>query len=281
MLGTDILPKIGGLRVDAITRADVAQIVEAVAARGAYVVADHTLGLIRAIYNWANGTGRLEINPTSGLRKRNHSKPRQRTLTDDEIRILWRGLDGAPLCDAFRLQLLLGMRIAEVVAAPKAEIDLSKRLWVIPPDRTKSRRERIIPLSSWAVDILTRAMSRTGPWLFPSPKNPNEPIKPKSASRGFLRLTDRLERLTRKKKKEGVPKKLDFSSHDLRRTAATRLGDLGTSDELVERILGHVPTGVSRRHYNHSKHVEAMRAALEAWADALKTLVEVGKTNIP
>jgi integrase len=273
MLKTDILPRIGALRAEAVTKVDVSEVVEKVANRGAYVVADHTLGLVRAVFNWANGTGRLEVNPTIGLKKRRASKPRERTLTDDEIRTLWRGLDGTPLCDAFRLQLLLGMRIAEVIAAPKTEIDLIKRLWVIPPDRTKSRRERVIPLSTWAVDILTKAMSRSeGVWLFPGNDGP---IKPKSASRALGRFTDRLDGLTKKKKKEGTPKKLDFTSHDLRRTAATRLGDLGTSDELVERILGHAPTGVSRKHYNHAKHIEPMRQALDNWAEELQRLLKM------
>ena len=69
------------------------EIVEGVASRGSLVMADHVLGLIRAIYNWANATGRLEINPTLGLKKRNASKPRERILSDTEVRNLWQALD--------------------------------------------------------------------------------------------------------------------------------------------------------------------------------------------
>jgi hypothetical protein len=51
------------------------------------------------------------------------------------------------------------------------------------------------------------------------------------------------------------------------------LGDFGTPDEVVERILNHAPTGVSRKHYNHSRHTEAMREALENWAEELQRIV--------
>jgi hypothetical protein len=73
MLRADILPALGHDRAEAISKLHVMQVVEAVAARGSFVAAHHVLGVIRAIYNWANGTGRLEANPTLGLRKRNVS----------------------------------------------------------------------------------------------------------------------------------------------------------------------------------------------------------------
>ena len=89
-------PVIGHHRAEAVTKHHVMEVVEAVAARGSFVTADHVLGLIRAIYNWANGTGRLEVNPTLGLKKRNASKPRERVLSDTELRTLWQALDAAP-----------------------------------------------------------------------------------------------------------------------------------------------------------------------------------------
>jgi hypothetical protein len=71
LLDADILPRIGGHKAVALTKREVMDVVEAIADRGAYVTADRVLGLTRAIYNWANATGRLEVNPTLGLKKRN------------------------------------------------------------------------------------------------------------------------------------------------------------------------------------------------------------------
>jgi integrase len=100
MLRVDILPALGHHRAEAISKLHVMQVVEAVAARRIFVAADHVLGLIRAIYNWANGTGRLEVNPTLGLKKRNVSRPRERVLLDPEVRVLWQALDAAPKLSA-------------------------------------------------------------------------------------------------------------------------------------------------------------------------------------
>ena len=86
-LDSDILPVLGPIRVEAVTRHHVVRVVESVAERGSYVAADRALGLIRAIYNWACGTGRTERNPTIGLEKRNTSRAKDRVLSKDEIRI--------------------------------------------------------------------------------------------------------------------------------------------------------------------------------------------------
>ena len=92
LLNADILPVIGTCRAEMLTKRHVMSVVEAVADRGAYVAADRVLGLIRAIYNWANATGRLDVDPTLGLKKRNASRPRERVLSDAEIRQLWQAL---------------------------------------------------------------------------------------------------------------------------------------------------------------------------------------------
>ena len=95
LLNADILPVIGRYRAKALTKQQVMSVVEAVADRGAYVAADRVLGLICAIYNWANATGRLEVDPTLGLKKRNASRPRERVLSDADIRKLWQALNAS------------------------------------------------------------------------------------------------------------------------------------------------------------------------------------------
>jgi hypothetical protein len=112
LLDADILPLIGAHKAEAITKQHVMGVVEAVADRGAYAIADKVLALIRAIYNWANSTGRLDINPTFGLKKRNAGRPRERTLSKPEICTLWHALEAPSnlspeIRDALRLQLLV------------------------------------------------------------------------------------------------------------------------------------------------------------------------------
>jgi integrase len=250
-----------------IKRRHVADVVETVAGRGSFVAADRVLGLIRSIYNWANGTGCVEVNPTLGLKKRNVDKPRERVLSDREIHTLWRALEIAPkltpeIRDALRLELLLGIRIGEVLGAAKSEINLDGRTWTIPALRTKAKREHRLPLPRLAETILRSALRRAGSsiWLFPSPID-GEAIRPKSASRAVLRVRGRAD----------LP---DVGTHDLRRTLATGLGNLGIPDEIIERVLNHAPRTVAGKHYNHAKHFEAMRLALEAWGERIEAIIE-------
>ena len=229
-LRADVLPTLAGYRVDCVGRADVARVVEKVAERGAYVSADRVLTIIRSVFNWAIATGRLETNPTLSLRKRNGRRPRERVLSDAEIVILWGALDTTPhmslaIRDALRLQLLLGLRIGETVGARRKEIDLKERTWTLPGTRTKNGREHKLPLPPMAFKIVSAAMKRgkCGPWLFPG-RRPGLPTDRKSAPIALLRLRRRI----------GMTQ---VGSHDLRRTVATRLVEMGVEEAVVGRIL--------------------------------------------
>ena len=138
-------------------------------------------------------------------------------MTDEEIRLFWRLLDTSKISleirDALRLQLLLGLRVREVIGASKIEIDLDLAVWTIPASRTKSHREHRLPLPTMAMTILKDALLRSEgtPWLFPSPVG--GPMRSRSASHALIRLRERTKMLQ------------DVGTHDLRRTLATRLGD--------------------------------------------------------
>ena len=152
-------------------------VVQKVADRGAFVAADRVLIIIRAVYNWAISTGRLDVNPTLGLKKRNASGPRERVLDDDEIRALWRRLDtpsklSQEIRDALKLQLLLGVRIGEALGAAKSEIDLSRRVWSIPAFRTKVNANTGCRLQRWRLASFGRRsiVQAQAAGCFPPPK---------------------------------------------------------------------------------------------------------------
>jgi integrase len=67
---------------------------------------------------------------------------------------------------------------------------------------------------------------------------------------------------------------LDIGTHDLRRTLATCLGEMGVADEVIERVLNHAPRTVAGKHYNHAKLFEGMRTALEAWSERSRGIVD-------
>jgi hypothetical protein len=65
----------------------------------------------------------------------------------------------------------------------------------------------------------------------------------------------------------------DAGTHDLRRTLATGLGNLGIPDEIIERVLIHAPRTITGKHYNHAKYFEPMRRALEASGERIEAIM--------
>jgi integrase len=225
----DILPSVKGHRSDAITRNDVARVIEGIARRGSYQAANLALTIVRWIYRWGVSTGRCEWSV------------------------------GCEFRDAYRLQLLLAVRVGEVLNARWTEIDLAGRVWVIPACRTKSRREHRLPLSDLAIDVL-QGRQGSSPGLFPSEVE-GQTLRTRSAARSLLKLCRRHSIDPR------------FSTHDLPRTASTRMGDLGAADDIIERFLNHVAPTTARRVYNRSDKFEEVKAALDAWAVELGRIV--------
>jgi integrase len=308
LLGRDILPSLGAIRAEVVSKNHVMQVVEAVAARGSLSVADRVLGLIRAIYNWGCATGRLDRNPTTGLKKRNASRPKTRVLSLTEIRTFWRASEDLPgmssaIRDALRLQLLTGLRINEITEAARTEIDFKQKLWVIPSHRTKARREHTLPLSDFAISILQSAVLRAdldsqrrarryrvvvpAPLcIFPKrsveglPSRREKLLKWQRRSPGALDPHAPTRALVRRRddfRLAGI--KEPFNTHDLRRTVATQLGEMGVADEIIERILNHAPRTVAAKHYNHAKYLTQMRSALNAWAEQLQTYLGLHKAE--
>lgn len=266
ILKANILADLGCHRAEQITREQIAAVLAKVRARGSLIMHDRTLGLLRSIYSWANATLQLDVNPTVALKKINAGRPRERVLDDDELRALWQRL-GTPgrlsleIRDALKLQLLLGVRIGEALGAACAEFELERQVWTIPAVRTKGNREHRLPLPPLALGIIRQALGRANGrlWLFASPAG-DRPMRARSGSRAMMRIRDDIDLD-------------DVGSHDLRRTLATGLGNMGIADETIERVLNHAPRTVAGKHYNHSRHLEPMRRALTAWEARLLEIV--------
>ena len=195
LLNRDVLEMLGSRPAEAVSKAEVSAVVQRIAARGSFPIADKVLGVIRSVYQWGIATGRAESDPTMGLKKQSPVRARERTLSPDEIRRVWHSLDGeteisSAVRDCLRLQLLLGVRIGEATGAMQAEINLEVGLWTIPAIRTKSNRELRLPLPQTALGIVRAALSRSNgsPWLFPSPEAGGS-IRQKSASRALLKAS--------------------------------------------------------------------------------------------
>jgi hypothetical protein len=128
-----------------ITALDVRTVIKAVKAEGKTYQAHNLLGYVRRLFNWAinqHAYG-IETSPCDRLEAESiigNRPPRTRILNDAELRAAWRATDklGYPYGPLFKLLMLTGARRSEVSEAVWSEFDLTKKLWSIPPERTKT-----------------------------------------------------------------------------------------------------------------------------------------------
>jgi len=227
-------------------------------------VANRAFEFLRRLYTWAAEQDLLVVNPCAGIRPVHRERPRDRVLRSDEIRRTWEaaGVIG-PLGPVVRLLLLTAARRGEVLAMRWSDLDLEAAVWRLPGSARKSGEGHTVPLTPLAVEILRglargqrKRGKRRSEWVFPSPTGEGPVRHPQG-------LAERLHEAT------GIQ---DATLHDLRRTVATRLAELGTPSDIVEAILGHARPGLVRT-YQVYLPLPAMRSALEAWEATLRGIL--------
>ena len=289
ILTKEILSQWRGQLAKDITRRGIMELLNAIQARGVYVMRNRVAGVLSRVFLFALEEGLIDASPAVKLRRLKKVKthkveqPRTRFLTKEEIRAFWHNLDAIPISPslraALRWALVTGQRRSEIAGTPRTEIDDVAALWSMPDTRTKNEQEQFLPLPDLALRVLSEAdaarikpqPTRTNrkdrpswdptpsPWLFPSARHA-KPITP-----GSLTCA-----INRHRKALGIG---DATVHDLRRTMATWLGELGTPKDLVSALLNHRPKGVTDLHYNKSTLLGPKQHAMATWADWLERVI--------
>ena len=259
--GADLAPWKDRKAAD-ITRRDVAAIADAIAERGSPIKANRTVTLIATIFNYAVKRGDFESNPAHKFPKPGKEHARGRWLKNAEIQKLWTALDTQPLKIAafIKLGLLTGARAREILQMPIAEIDFTTRVWLLPADRNKGKRDHLIPLGPQAMKLiedLIRSNKPDHPFLFPSHTTKPAPINEYKSWMDAVRAASGLNA------PEGDPAR--FIYHDLRRTLTTIMTREGFASQfLTDRITNHSKEGVGGKHYNMHDYLKEKRKALIA-----------------
>ncbi|MDS4031213.1 MAG: tyrosine-type recombinase/integrase [Candidatus Contendobacter sp.] len=272
----DVLPALGKLAMADVTRAHITGILDSILARGARRLATRTLSELRQLFGFAYSRGYTETDPTYRLRKADFGgsdTERARVLTESEIQTLARQLPAAnlyrPTETAIWLLLATGCRIGELTSARWEHIDFQKRVWSIPA--TKNGRPHVVYLSAFAVRHLDElhALHSNTPWLYPgrcasADAQDHGPLDPKSITR---QLADRQRLKTPMNKRTQATAALQlpggpWTPHDLRRTMATFMGDLGVGPDTIEKCLSHVEPNRIKRTYQRQ---ELRGEQAEAW----------------
>jgi integrase len=246
---------------------------------GSGIQANRTLTRLRTLFAWAAAQDLVGADPTAGVLLRGRERARDRVLDDDEIVRFWRGAEraGWPYGPIFRLLLLTAQRESEVAGMRWSELDLDKRVWTIPRERTKSDRAHTVHLSPLAAEILG-TLPRLGDLVFPS--RSGKPIA--SFGKPKQRLDDAMAAQLREASGDPEAQVEPWILHDLRRTATTVLARLGIAPHVADKILNHsggTIRGVAAT-YNRFAYIDERKAALEALGRFVENLVRPGAGNV-
>lgn len=255
-LDKDIFPSIGGIPVQEIKARTLIEALEPIKARGALETVRRLIQRINEIMTFAVNTGLIDANPALGIgmafeRPKKQNMP---TLRPEELPKLMRSLVMSNLSVSTRCliewQLLTLVRPSEASGARWAEINLNSKLWTIPAERMKAKREHIVPLSPQALDILEvmKPISAHREHVFPSGNDPKQPMNSQTANAALKRI--------------GYGGKL--VAHGLRSIASTALNEAGFNSDVVESSLAHTDKNEVRRAYNRATYLEK-RIELMAW----------------
>lgn len=230
--------------------------------------------------------GHIEINPARLLKPAmfgaSMSSPRERWLTQDELRQLWWALEQAiqggcsiaaggrgiastsvlslAMADCLRLICLTGVRRSEAVGMRFDQINGDR--WTVP--ETKNGRSHVVTLHPLALKIIERQRAlSSGIFVFESTRRPGQPVTADAATKA-------LERVRVKYLVELEP----FHVHDLRRSVSTGAAEyLDAPERLIELLLNHVPKDRLIRTYQVGAMAERLRVLFLRWGDFISSNV--------
>lgn len=263
------IAEFGPRRLQELTRAEIARFVRGYA-KDTPVAANRCLSALKLALGWCVEMGYLDHSPAEGLTRRvagGDEQSRRRVLSDGEISEVWRL--NSPNANLLRALLLTGCRIAEL---QKARPEHVQGDWLfIPAEHSKNGRAHRV----YIVDKLLEQFNGPPPRLFHA-------VSPTAVQAWVRRLQVDVESGSPREPWASI-RPLDpqngqpmpaWTPHDMRRTFASRLGDLGVAPHVIERLLNHVQEGVAGI-YNRAE-LEAERiAATKAWAAEVARIVGV------
>jgi integrase len=260
---------LGNKSIHDITAFDVSHRLGQIAKERGPYAATRARATLSSFFGWAIGEGVAAHNPVIGTAKRIKETQRDRVLSDTELVAIWNACRDDDHGFITRLLILTGQRRAEVGGIRRNEINLADRKWSIPRERTKNARPHVVHLSDPAVAILTTAINRPG-------REDREAIFGEGVSGGGFSGWSRCkERVDQRVVAATHAKPADWRLHDLRRTCATRMADLGVLPHVIEACLNHISghKGGVAGIYNRSLYAVETRQAFDLWGAHVEALV--------
>ena len=218
-----------------------------------------------ALFTWALKRGHANENPVIATEEPKAADARERVLTADELKAVWKVCGDDDYGRIVRLLILTACRREEIGGLKWSEIDLEQGTITIPAERSKNHREHRLTLPAIAIDILKAIPQRLDrEYVFGSRGD------------GFVTWTFGKRALLKASGTSG------WRLHDLRHTISTNMHELGIEPHVVGAVLNHASghkAGVAGR-YNHAQYRQPMKTALAMWAAHVASVVSGEPSNL-
>lgn len=298
----DIIPQIGNIKLEDLTKGDCRQVVERKAANHPNM-ASKILGTLKQFLAWCEDQGSIKVNPAAGLKPKNINVAgtphplkiviRERVLSDEEIFVFWNGLEESRLDVntqlALKMILVTGARPGEVLGLRSSEI--IGNWWTIPPERRgKTKDAHAVYMSDLAMSLVNRARNEIKAVISGLADMERFPVFGRGIkARPVGSLSQAVRREHQQVGESAVNPSITGPSrfvvpassmadawrpHDLRRTCRTRLSAIGISNEVAEAVIGHKKTRIVQI-YNQYNYDKEKKEAMCRWADEIKKITNM------
>ena len=296
----DVFPLIGTVAAADVSKAHIQEIVDTIKSRATPTqnmvrTAKKTLADMRQMFGFALDRDYVDANPTARVKKARIGADveRDRVLSEAEMILLFQKLPRSGLAATSQLALLIQLataaRIGEVLAASWEHVDFERRSLTLPETKNGKRHE--IWLSDFALRQLKSLHESTGltPWLFPATQAKKD--QPDFADHVCVKTVTK--QVGDRQRPGDVPmtgrsKDVDalvlpggkWTPHDLRRTAATTMAELGALPDVVEKCLNHAEVGKVKRIYQRAQYEAPMREAWKLLGSRLALLLDMAAGRV-
>lgn len=289
ILRLHITPALKGKALPTITKAELLAMLNRLPVNS-LALRRNVFAVVRAFFRWAKGEGHISLNPVADMNTPPPVESRDRVLSVDEIKLVWRAMSALPYPFGpwQRLLLILGQRRNETAGMDWSELNRSAGEWIVPGRRTKNGQTHLVPLSDLAIETID-ALAGSKDW---PKRGPVFSTRKDTSISGFSKAKRLLDTKTAEiiavdaAKCGGEPHAMEaWRLHDLRRTAATHMQAQRVPSDWIEavqnRLSGEGKKG-SAKVYQRYTYQDEKREALQRWGEYLHSLVtEQGSNVVP
>jgi integrase len=229
------------------------------------VTANRARSTMSAMFSWAMREGLAATNPVANTNKR-AERPRDRVLKDPELRLVWQALSEGQYGAIIKLLMLTAQRVSEIAGLRWSEIDFDRGVISLPGERTKNARPHEIPMAP-----TVRALLQAQPKI-----DGRDLVFGQPGGGPFSGLSGCKERLDARiaELNNGQPL-APWVHHDLRRSAATGMAEIGIQPHIIEAVLNHVSghKGGIAGIYNRAQYAAEKAQALARWDKHVHTAI--------